>query len=304
MQQVATQEALLFRLLFDEEARERFVQNRGAFFDEEGVDDDTRRVFAQVSAAGLEADAAYRRDYVMSTLCRAFPLTVGMVGTRPEGRRALTAFLSSPSIFKSTRERNDAFAVHLERVVDLGSAALTADEVRLLLPVFATERARLRNAAELRAHVERQGAAGLTLGPAPKTGDKKRLKVALPPFFLAGVLPFGQRVLQNALDDIRPENAWPKIAHGHLAPERVQTVARSLHLPVTFVQRGVVRRVVSSQAPGVPPLVEVTHLSAELPGQQGDVLQEFDGKRTLQELPHPLKTLATPLVDGQLLALV
>ncbi|MCP4500215.1 MAG: hypothetical protein GY822_09675 [Deltaproteobacteria bacterium] len=298
------QEDLLFQLLFDEVSRERFLLDRQNFLVKAKVSEETTRFFLEVNAFGLEVDAAFRKNYIMSTLCRAFPFTAAAIGASEKGRATLVRFLSSPALFVSTRKRNLAFAEHLENILEFNAANLDSDIVRLLLPFFQLEKARLENATKLRAHVEKKGPSEkIQVLKPPTSNEKERGKVSLPPFFLLGEIPFPQSVLQNALDGVTPQNAWHKIQNQHLENMRVLSVARSLHMPVTLAQRGVLTQHSQSAVSEIPPLIDVTHLAAELNGRAAKGLIDLDGSKTLSELPHSLRSLVTPLVDGGLLIL-
>lgn len=299
------QEAFLLRLAFEQELRERFLADREATLVDEGLSETSRALFAHVDAFGLVVDAELRRDYLMSALCRPYPLTATALGAAPGGPKALSAFLASPSLRGSLAARTAAFGNHLRRLLELSVLGLPREAAQLLLAFLDVERGRVDNAASLRQTVEERGLAAVPVPRPPTSSQRKKGRVTLPPWLLLAELPLPSGVLQSALDHVGPENAWELIRSGSLRFERVVTLARSLPMPVTVVSRGVVRgaSVERAGAGGVSPLVDVRHLTAEVAGTKATLLQELDGQRTLAQLPEELRLLAGPLVDGGLLDL-
>ena len=298
------QEDLLLELLFQDERRAEFFADRAGFLKQTKASDETSTFFMALSEYGLVVDAEYRQHYVMSTLCRAYPLVSASIGCTERGRWALRTFLSSEAIFSTTRERTRAFGEHLFQILDFNIAELPPETHRLLVPYFHLEQTRVENAALLRAYVEENQSLRdvvLTLEHSPK--DLQNGKLIRPPFFQHIELPFPVAVIQNALDGCRAENAWHKIQHGHLQPERLSSVARALSMPVTVAMRGIVKNISRSAVPEVAPLIDVNHLTLELNGRVGETFSGFDGSRVLVDYPPALQSLASVLVDGGLLLL-
>ena len=86
-------------LLFDRDLRARFVGDRRAVLNESGLSPAARSRFQALDAAGLALDAELRERYLMSALCRGFPLTCAALGSLPEGDAALARFLAAPAVF-------------------------------------------------------------------------------------------------------------------------------------------------------------------------------------------------------------
>lgn len=297
-----TPQALLERLLFDPELRERFAEDPAAVAAEAGLGAREALWFRALDPEGLALDAELRRRYLMSALCRAYPLAAAGVGAFPEGPRRLAAFLASPAVFKPLAERNRAFGEHLQRLLDLG-VAVPRPVADLLRPLLALERALVEVAGTLR------GAAARDEAPGPPTRPDEALlregRLVLPEHVVAVGLPQPSEVVAGALGGVGPGDAWTQIAAGTLEPDRLVTVARAEHLPVTVICRGYVRGASDERAGGggVAPLVDVGFVRAELAGAQGGLLQRFNGQHRIDELPPSQRRLARHLVDAGVVAL-
>jgi hypothetical protein len=299
---------LLIQLMLDGELRERFYSDdeRDQVVDELNLDDDDVAVLGNVDRFGLEIDARVRRDYILSALCRAYPLAAAGIGGSDAGRAAIVAFLSSNRIRDTLGERTAAFGDHLARLLSLGAVGLSRQATVLLEGVLTLERARVDVAAAVRAEVDAKGPSAAPGVPSKPTASlMKRGRLALPPFFIAQELRMPLSVVQNALDDVTADNAWHKIRDGSLSPGRLDAVARALPMPVTVASRAIARGVSVERAGagGVSPLVDVRHLIAELSGAQGAWLQTFDGTQTLSELDPGSFRSARQLAEQGLLEL-
>ena len=134
----------------------------------------------------------------------------------------------------------------------------------------------------------------------------KRGRLATPPWFLAAHLPCSPSLLTVALEGLGPGDAWARIVSGGLSFGRVVTTARAAPSPVTVLARGVVRgrSFERAGAGGVAPIIEISHVSAELPGLQSGLLAALERQPRLGELPEHQRALARRLLDAGLIDLV
>lgn len=288
----------LMRLLFDEELREAFLEDRAAALGEAialgptqgGLAPSDLGIFRALDGDGLAIDAAARRRYLMSALCRAYPLSAAAIGAAPGGARRLSAFLTSIPT-RDPAARATGFGDHLARLVELNAAGLPAPAVVLLTALLALERAAVDNAAACRAAV----AAGTPL-PSPRppgSAARKQRPIALPPFSAIALLPAPTAAIAGALDGVGPGDAWHRIEGGGLELDRLVTVARADPQPVTVLTRAV--------PAGGGELVEVRHLRAELRGRKDGWLMGLLGQARLHELPPAQQKLAEKLMEAGLL---
>lgn len=284
----ATQHAFLVRLLFDEELREAFFDDPEATASREGLAPDDLDALKTIDRTGLELDAAMRRDYLMSALCRPYPLTAAALGSLPGGPRRLAAFLTSPRLLADPSTRSEAFGEHLSRLLSFGTLMPPVWD-GLIESVLAFERGLVREAAALRRSVEQGGAVPVV------TRQRGAGPVALPAFTFAVELPVPTALIRGALEQVGAESAWHHISAGRLSSQRLLTVARADPLPVTLLARATV---VGTPAGSV---VEVTHLTAELHGRRAAFFAALDGTRPLSDFPPAEQSALERLVEAGLL---
>ena len=288
----------LIRLLFDAEARKRWRADGSAVVEQElhlppellaGADPD-----------GLALDADGRRRYLMSAVCRAFPLSVALVGARPGGAERLEAFLMSPDLFGPLAARTAAFGRHVHRLAEFHPD----DDPRVqqaILAVVSYELALAENAASVRAAV---GRGQSVPQPAPPDRAARRHgRLAMPEFCVVVELPQPLAALQAALDGLTAADAWLRVDRGAVEWARVRAVLRSAASPVTVLARAHVAGVTLERggAGGVAPLVDVAQRTVELRGRKGRWLQSLVGERSI-DLPPSQKRLVEQLLETGALA--
>ncbi|MBL8618996.1 MAG: DUF692 family protein [Deltaproteobacteria bacterium] len=264
---------------------------------------------ATVHVGGLAHDAALRARYLMSALCRPFPLSAAAAALR-SGADALRSFLADPAAVGEPGARTRAFALHLGRLLAAPAAHPRADPrldldqeavIDLLDAVLALEAGAVEGAAALRAAHQ---AGPPAPPPPPRTGPlPDDARPVLPEHLRACLLPQPPAALRAALDGIDASDAWARIEAGALRPGRLLAVARAAPQPVTVLLRTVVQRWSPAPDPALPPLIEVGHRSAELRGNQGRLLGDLDGHLPLLELSPRQRGLVEALVRGGLLEL-
>lgn len=284
---------LALRLLFDPDLREKLASG-----DLEDLPPAERDLLAGVDRVGLEIDAQARGRYLMSALCRSYPLTSAALGAL-RGAAPLEAFLASPHLFAPLAARTRAFGEHLQRLVALGG--LEAPLRALLSSFLDLERGLVQSAAALRAAASR-GEAPPPPGPV-RASLRKRGLLRLPPFSLVVQLPVSTGVLRAALEGAGPEDAWARVRAGSLQPGRLRTVARAEPNPVTFLGRAflVGEGIERAGAGGVAPLLEVRHRTLEVRGALARVIAGLEGQ-PWRDLPAPGQRLADVLLEAGLLA--
>jgi uncharacterized protein (UPF0276 family) len=265
----------LLRLLFEPELRERLAAHDPNLAGELGVDP---AVLSTVDPEGLTIDAEGRRQYLMSSLCRAFPLSSGCLGALL-GADAVAAFLASPTLTGPTAARNAAFGAHLARLLELGLASSEDKRVvTALKAVLTMERALVQGARRLREAVE-QGEAPPRL-TAPGSKDRLKGTLELPPYAFVMELPVSPAVVSAALDGLSAADAWRRIDAGTVDADRLRAALRARPHPVTLLARSHAGATTLERGGGggAGPVVEVSHRTAELAGRQGKKIQALAGE--------------------------
>ena len=291
---------LLLRLLFDAELRAAFAANRGDVLLEAGLSELDATRFLALDVEGLRRDAEGRARYLMSALCRPYPLSAAILGAAPGGPAALTRFLASPALFGPLGARSAAFGAHLSALAEGLDAPPEA--VALLGALLSLERALVQNAGALREAAALGRAPGPPRPPSPK--DLRKGRLSLPPFLLVAELPTPLEQVVAALDGVGPEDAWHRVMAGSLSLDRFVTVARADPQPVTLLFRGYVagQTVERAGGGGVAPLVDVRHARAELSGTIGPLLSQLQEGPRLDDLAQQRRELARKLAEAGLLA--
>ncbi len=293
----------LLALLFDPAARAEHAAHPARAMASFGLSAEQARAFDALDLDALQVEAAARRRYLMSALCRAYPLTAGALGAAEGGAERLAAFLAHPQAIQGAAARNAAFGAHLARLLDLPPLADTPAVGRLLAPVLDLERGLVSVAARLRAAVAR----GRPPDPPTtwRSADRKRRALALPAHLLVVTLPVSPGVLRAALHGIQPQDAWQRIRGGDLSFARVAAVAAADPAPVTVLARAIATGVARTRGVGgaVAPQVDVRHRTVELAGPPPGLLRQCDGSMRLSDLPDHQRRLARALLDAGLLTL-
>jgi hypothetical protein len=289
----------LLRLLFDADLRDELFADRERVLAESGLGPADAALFRKIDREGLELDASLRRTYLMSALCRAYPLTAACLGAQPGGARALGAFLTSPALFEELGKRTEAFGEHLGRLLEFNVFGLPPALVGFVTSFLAFEFRLATVAAAARQAVGR--GEKVTVPKKPERAKLHRRTAKLPPYFLATELPVPRGVLQGALDHVTAEDAWARIESGRLSAGRLLTVARADATPTTVVARTWASN--TGSASDLSPLIDVGHVVAELPGRRSGLLRDVDGTTPLGQLREPLRGLATRLAEEGLLDL-
>lgn len=292
----ATQHAFLFRLLYDEPLRARFFADRAGVAEQEGLTPSEQAAFSTLDRTGLELDALMRRDVLMRTLCRPYPLTAAAMGSLPEGAQRLSTYLSSATAASDASARTHGFGEHLAQVLSAGTT-MPPEWDEFVRSLLGFEQGLVREAAALRRSVE-QG----HLPPAVVKGQSSHC-LARPEYFTAAELSVPTALVKGALSQVGPDDCWQQITSGSLSAQRLLSVARAEPMPVTLVARAIVSPR-TPPAPGVggtPLVVVVVHPTAELNGRYADALYRLDGKTPLSAFAQDEQSIFTRLAQAGIL---
>ena len=294
----------LLRLLLDPAAQEAWAADPERWSAHHGA-----TALARVHAPGLAHDAAMRSRYLLSAICRPFPLSAAAAALR-SGVDAVRSFLADPALLAEPSARSQAFGRHLGRLLAAPAACphtdprLSLDQeavVDLMEAILALEAGAVEAAARLRA-------AGLAAPlaappPPPSLPVAEDARPRLPEHARAFLLPQPIGVVRAALDGVDAADAWARIEAGAMRAGRLVAVARAAPAVVTVLLRTVATRWMPAPDPRLPPLIEVGHRSAELRGNQARLLLELDGAVPVAELSPRQRSLVDALVRGGLVDL-
>ena len=286
----------LLQLLFDAELRGRLPGEATAVAEELEI---PRALLEGVDAAGLALDADGRRRYLMSALCRSFPLSAALLGAGEGGPERLATFLTSSELFGSPSERTAAFGRHLFRLASFHPDPDPKAQ-QAIMAAIEYERALAENAAAVRSAVGQ----GIAVPPPqpPDRAARRRGRLQLPPFTIITELPQPMAALQAAMEGLTASDAWLRLDRGAVDAARIGAVLRSATSPVTVVARAHTtgRLIERGGSGGVAPLVDVAQRTVELRGRKGRWLEGLPGER-VTELPPAQRRLAEGLLQAGVL---
>lgn len=290
------QHDFLLRLLFDEELRQRFFNDQAGVASEEGLSLAELATFGTLDLTGLKLDAAARRDVLMRTLCRPYPLTAAALGSLPGGAKRLGAFLSASTVTSEASARTQAFGEHLGAILSAGTTMPPAWDA-FVGSLLEFEQGLVREAAKLRRSVEQ--------GHPPPSVVKGRASefLARPEYLTAVELSVPTALVKAALHQVGPDDCWERITSHSLSAARLLAVARADPMPVTLVARAIIspRTPPTPGVGGAPPVVVVVHPTAELSGRHAAALMSLDGARSLSSFANDEQSLFTQLAQAGIL---
>ncbi|MFT5132523.1 MAG: hypothetical protein ACI9SC_000989 [Gammaproteobacteria bacterium] len=146
------QERALFDLLFDKTLRDRFCSEPMAAFSEYELNDEELRDFAEIRPDALELDAKMRRSFLLTHICRAYPISFAIVSSLGNGRELLTGLVDSQTMRCNSIERPTVFGTRLREAL-LGFNFDTRAEQALIIAILEAELAMAMTSASIKREV-------------------------------------------------------------------------------------------------------------------------------------------------------
>jgi hypothetical protein len=237
----AEQERALFDLLFDPALRECFRKSSDNALRGYALSDEERADFTGINAEALEMDAYMRVDFLLSHLCRAFPLSFSLASSLPGGLDLLRQLIDTRTMHTPPDERTPAFGARLRQLL-VASPFSSAAEQAAVVAIAEVELGMAMTAGALR----RTLTAGGSAPPAPPTlpADWPDQPVHMAAYVSAALIPRSYPQLQHALCPCPDAELWTHLSGAPMSAS-VRTAALAQQTP----------RLLLAQA-------RVTHLSA------------------------------------------
>jgi len=237
----AEQERALFDLLFDHALRERFRKSPGTALRDYELDDSERADFFGIRSDALEMDAYIRADFLLSHLCRAFPLSFSLASSLPGGFELLRQLIDTSTMRTPPDERTPAFGARLRELL-AASPFSSAAEQAAVVAIAEVELGMAMTAGALRQTLAAGGSAPPSPPALPVHWLEQPLQMAA--FVSAALIPRSFPQLKQALCPCPDAELWTHLSDTPL-PASVRTGALAPQTP----------RLLLAQA-------RVTHLSA------------------------------------------
>lgn len=220
----AEQERALFDLLFDHALRDRFQKSSVASLRDYALDDDERADFSTIRADALALDAFLRADFVLSHLCRTFPLAFSLTSSLPGGLDLLRQLIDTQTMRTPTDERAPAFGARLRELL-AANPFNSAREQAAVIAIVEAELGMAMTASTLRRALTAGGASPV----APPVLDARWLErpVQLAAYVSAAVIPRSYPQLKSALCPGADTELWAHLSGTPLpASMRSETLAQ------------------------------------------------------------------------------
>lgn len=128
----ATQERVLFDLLFDKSLRESFQEISIEALLKYDLDEDELADFKVVRADALALDASMRVYLILTQICRRFPLTFSLVSSLDNGLELLQDMVNLETMQCHAMERATAFGKQLRKNLQVYTGDAIADQEIIL----------------------------------------------------------------------------------------------------------------------------------------------------------------------------
>ena len=283
----AEQERALFDLLFDQPLRERFRKLSGAALVDYALTDDERADFSGIRADALALDAYLRADFLLSHLCRAFPLSFSLASSLPGGFDLLRGLIDTRTMRTPPDERTPVFGTRLRELLATKSFS-SAQEQAAAIAIVEVELGMAMTAGALR----RALAAGASAPPGPPalTAGWLDQPVQMAAYVSAALIPRSWPQLRNALCPGSDTELWAHLS-GTPLPASVRTSALAQGAPRLLLAQA---RVTHSSACDV----NIEHATLELSDGFSPLFAHVNGKTTVAGILAEMRRVGAP--DGVL----
>jgi len=283
----AEQERALFDLLFDQPLRERFRKLSGAALVDYALTDDERADFSGIRADALALDAYLRADFLLSHLCRAFPLSFSLASSLPGGFDLLRGLIDTRTMRSPPDERTPAFGVRLRELL-AAKPFSSAQEQAAVIAIVEVELGMATTAGALR----RALAAGETGPPGPPVlaaGWQDR-PVQMAAYVSAALIPRSWPQLKNALCPGPDSELWAHLS-GTPLPASVRTSSLTQGTPRLLLAQARVTHLSACD-------VNIEHATVELSDGFAPLFAHVDGKTAVAGILAEMRRIGAP--DGVL----
>lgn len=280
---LAAQEQALFDLLFDAPLRARFARESVAALAGYDLDESERADFATVRPDALELDARLRGDFLLSHLCRAFPLSFSLAATLPRGLDLLRELIDAPLMRTAPVRRPAEFGRRLRTRLAQERLSSTQEQAAALALVEA-ELGMAMTAETVRESV----LAGAPPPPPPTAPESgwQDFSLALAPHVSAALLPCSWPRLKGTLCPCADTELWD---HLNTRPPAVSLRARAL---APGEPRVLLSRARCSRASACD--VDVDHATLELGEGFAPLLQHVDGHMSTRAILAQMRAVGAP----------
>ena len=265
---------LALNLLFHQDVREQLQSDISGCAMEQGV---SLSLLSGIDQVGLELDAQERASYILSSLCRLYPISSALIGSHPNGKDSISQFLSSPHIVGALSNRALAFGLHLERLLDF--SILPKSITPPVLAFLRMEQALQQVRVQLRQQID-EGNHNVHIQRYKEELPDGTMQ--FPPHTIVAGLPFSTSMIKQVLEIPRSDEIWRHIDSGALSWERTLALLRAPEQPVTYLCRGLPKGFSSLRGPSgiASQQLEIQMHEMEIQGAHASMFSALAGSHT------------------------
>ncbi len=272
------QERALFDLLFDRTLRKRFCEVSIAALGEYELSQAERDDLAVIGAEAIELDATMRAHFILSQICRSFPLTFSIVSSLADGLETLKGLIDTQTMRTPPVERALRFGTRLSACLTERAFA-SAKEKHAVMALAELELSMAWTGAALKTAV-------LTTGVdeshhPPRTNGSFDGRIKLADYVCLGLVPQPYAQLKRSLCPCVDTELWKHLSrHPLTAHHRHDILQREA--PRLMLARAYVGRMSRCE-----PVVE--YRTAELAAGFAHLFEHLNGATSADEILTQLK---------------
>jgi len=277
------QERALFDLLFDRTLRSRFCKDSVAALGGYDLNDAEKKDFSVIRADAIELDAGMRVNFILSHICRSFPLTFSIVSSLPHGFETLKDLIDTETMRAPAVERSVTFGAKLHEHLT-GLAFESTREQNAVMALAELESSMAWTCASLKKQVLRTGAYEKDHEPVADDWLDEYIKLA--DYVSVGLIPQPYTQLKSSLCPCVDTELWRHLSRHPLTAYHRRDILQRADPRLMLTQAYVGRM---SRCEPV-----IAHRTAELAEGFAHLFQYINGAASANEILRQFKQAGAP----------
>ena len=279
----AEQERALFDLLFDSELRERFQKSSSAALRDYALDENERADFSIIRADGLALDAYLRADFVLSHLCRSFPLTFTLISSLHGGLDLLRGLIDTRTMRTRPDERAAEFGTHLRDLLASKSFGSALEKTKAVA-ITEAELGMAMTASALRQTLAAGGTEPAVVSEL--NADWLNQPIQMASYVSATVIPRSYPELKQALCPCADTELWAHLSNTPLPASKRSVVFAQGEPRLLLAQARVTRRSACDMT--------TEHITMELSDGFAPLFAHVNGATSVAEILAQMRKIGAP----------
>jgi hypothetical protein len=242
------------------------------------LNDEELKDFAEIRPDSLALDAKMRRNFLLTHLCRAFPVSFTIITSYSSGKSLLQKLVDSRTMRANSIERPGLFAMRLrEALIDFSFDNIT--EQGLIIAILEAELAMALTSASLKQEVLDSGRPTAVSRDVPDDWSSKMIKLAS--HVGAAIIPRPYKELKQDFCPVSDSNLWSELSRNPISKSSRQKIL------LTEVPRLLVVRARLTHMSLCEPKVE--HQTVELSDGFVSLFEHVNGNASVDQILVQLK---------------